>query len=141
MIKKLKSMDAYPTAHLKYVMDSEWDILQALRTLMKKLTTTDSSTSATTWNTPDNSQFINQKQSDTEDTTNTETISDSDTQPSEDASTSDESFTTTRITIPHNPSSPTTLEPTNEELIHTKHSNDESTTKTETNQRLGYTDQ
>lgn len=30
-------MDAYQTAHLKYVMDLEWDILQALRTLMKRL--------------------------------------------------------------------------------------------------------
>ena len=27
MIKKLKSMDTYPTAHLKYVMDLDWDIL------------------------------------------------------------------------------------------------------------------
>ena len=27
MIKEPNSMDVYPTAHLKYVMDSEWDIL------------------------------------------------------------------------------------------------------------------
>ena len=37
MIKKLNSMDAYPTAHLKYVMDSEWDILQALQTLNEEI--------------------------------------------------------------------------------------------------------
>lgn len=38
MIKKLNPMDTYPTAHLKHVMDLEWDILQTLRTLMMKLT-------------------------------------------------------------------------------------------------------
>lgn len=37
MIKKLNSMDAYPTAHLKTVMDSERYILQALRGLMEQL--------------------------------------------------------------------------------------------------------
>ena len=52
MIKKLNSMDAYPTGHLKYVMDSEWNILQALRTLMKKLTVLDTSVSKRIWNTP-----------------------------------------------------------------------------------------
>ena len=52
MIKKLYSMDAYPTTHLKYVMDSEWDILQALQTLMKKLTVLcDATVSNTGWNT------------------------------------------------------------------------------------------
>ena len=53
MIKKLNSMDAYPTAYLKYVIDSEWDILQALWTLMKKLTVPSNiSISETIWNTP-----------------------------------------------------------------------------------------
>ena len=52
MIKKLKSMDAYPTAHLKYVMDSEWDIIQVPRTLMQKLTVPDTQVSKITWNTP-----------------------------------------------------------------------------------------
>ena len=51
MIKKLNLMDAYPTACLKYVMDSEWDILQALRTLIKKLTVPDTPVSETIWNT------------------------------------------------------------------------------------------
>ena len=37
MIKKLNSMDAYPTAHLKTVMDSERYILQALRGLIEQL--------------------------------------------------------------------------------------------------------
>ena len=30
MIKKLKAYDAYPTAPLKTVLDSEWDVLSAL---------------------------------------------------------------------------------------------------------------
>ena len=35
MIKKLNTIDIYPTVHLKTVMDSEWDVLQALCGLMK----------------------------------------------------------------------------------------------------------
>ena len=53
MIKKLDSMDAYPTAHLKYVIGSEWDILQALQTLMKKNTVPgDAPAGKTIWNSP-----------------------------------------------------------------------------------------
>ena len=53
MIKKLNSMDAYPTTHIKYVMDSEWDILQAVQTLMKKLPVSgDTPVSKTIWNNP-----------------------------------------------------------------------------------------
>lgn len=37
MIDKLNAMDMYPAAHLKTVMDLEWDILQALQSLMKEL--------------------------------------------------------------------------------------------------------
>ena len=53
MIKKLKLMYVYPTAHLAYVMDSEWDILQALQTLMMKLKVPgDAPVSETIWNSP-----------------------------------------------------------------------------------------
>lgn len=37
MIKKLNSMNAYPTTHLKYVMYLEWDILQAVHRLMNQV--------------------------------------------------------------------------------------------------------
>ena len=34
MLKKLTAMNKYPTAHLKYTMNSEWDILQVIHRLM-----------------------------------------------------------------------------------------------------------
>ena len=37
MIKKLNSMNKYPTAHLRCAMDLEWDILQVLHRLMKQM--------------------------------------------------------------------------------------------------------
>ena len=53
IIKKLNSMDIYPTAYLKYVMDLGWDILQALQILMAKLKVPcDAPVSKTIWNTP-----------------------------------------------------------------------------------------
>ena len=47
-------MDTYPTAHFKYILDSEWDILQALRILVAKLKVPgDAPVSKTIWNPPD----------------------------------------------------------------------------------------
>ena len=40
MIKKLKAYDAYPTAPLKTVLDSEWDVLSALHRALKWFQTT-----------------------------------------------------------------------------------------------------
>ena len=39
MIKKLKANIEYPTAHLKTVLDSEWDVLSALNRTLKKFRT------------------------------------------------------------------------------------------------------
>ena len=35
MLDKLEELGEYPTAHLKTVMDSEWDVLYALHTTIK----------------------------------------------------------------------------------------------------------
>ena len=112
MIKKLKSMDAYPTAHLKYVMDSEWDILQAFRTLMQKLIVTDSSTSTTTWNTPSNPQLTHKNHSDAKSKTDTGTSSNSDTQTSDDTddSTSNKPITNKQICLLYTSPSPRDLQ-------------------------------
>ena len=59
-------------------MDSKWDILQALRTLMQKLTVTDSSTSATTWNIPSKTQTNPTKHYDAKSNTDTWTSNNSD---------------------------------------------------------------
>ena len=37
MLKKLTTMNKYPTAHLKCTMDSEWDILQVIHNLLAKM--------------------------------------------------------------------------------------------------------
>ena len=37
MVNKLDSMNKYPTAHLKCTMDPEWDVLQAIHTVMGKM--------------------------------------------------------------------------------------------------------
>ena len=76
MIKKLKSMDAYPTNHLKYVMDSEWDILQALCIAMQKLTVPDTPVSKTTWYTP--KEILKHTKKHTNDNSNIDTWIDSD---------------------------------------------------------------
>ncbi|OEU13908.1 hypothetical protein FRACYDRAFT_242262 [Fragilariopsis cylindrus CCMP1102] len=39
MIKKLEAYDEYPTAHLKTVLNSEWDVLSALSRTLKKFRT------------------------------------------------------------------------------------------------------
>ena len=39
MLDKLKELDEYPTAHLKTVMDSEWDVLYALHKAIKAFPT------------------------------------------------------------------------------------------------------
>ena len=36
MVKKLTAMNKYPTAHLKCSMDPEWDLLQAIHSMMGK---------------------------------------------------------------------------------------------------------
>ena len=119
MIKKLKSIDVYPTSHLKYVMDSEWDILQALRPLMQKLIVTDTPTSAITWNIPSKNMTIPKKHSDAKSNTDTWTSSDLDILTSDDTedSTSNTPPTDTQITYKRH--SPTSLlpGPTNEDLL------------------------
>ena len=40
MLDKLKELDKYPTAHLKTVMDSEWDVLYALHKAINTFPTT-----------------------------------------------------------------------------------------------------
>ena len=37
MVNKLNAMNEYPTAHLKCTMDPEWDVLQAIHTVMDKM--------------------------------------------------------------------------------------------------------
>ena len=37
MVNKLNAMNEYPTAHLKCKMDPEWDVLQAIHTVMDKM--------------------------------------------------------------------------------------------------------
>ena len=37
MVNKLNAMNAYPTAHLKCTMDPEWDVLQAIHTVMDRM--------------------------------------------------------------------------------------------------------
>ena len=37
MVNKLNAMNKYPTAHLKCTMDPEWDVLQAIHTVMGKM--------------------------------------------------------------------------------------------------------
>ena len=40
MLDKLKELDEYPTAHLKTMMDSEWDVLYALHKAINTFSTT-----------------------------------------------------------------------------------------------------
>ena len=37
MVSKLDAMNKYPTAPLKCTMDPEWDVLQAIHTVMSKI--------------------------------------------------------------------------------------------------------
>ena len=37
MVDKLNAMNKYPTAHLKCTMDPEWDVLQAIHTVMNEM--------------------------------------------------------------------------------------------------------
>ena len=37
MVNKLNAMNEYPTAHLKCTIDPEWDVLQAIHTVMNKM--------------------------------------------------------------------------------------------------------
>ena len=40
MMNKLNAMNKYPTVHLKCTMDPEWDVLQAIHTVMGKIKVT-----------------------------------------------------------------------------------------------------